>query len=190
VSVVCCSTELWGARAYESARGRRDDWTLVTKPGELEKACADIDPTWVFFLHWPTKVKENVHGRWRCVGFHGTPLPYGRGGSPIENMLLRGHEATVITAYAMTDVAEGGPLYGDVGPVGLGGTRDEILARFSDPVSEMMKYIVRETPTPKPQDETKVVLFERLSPEATDKFWADPASAIAKYNEKPKEKIA
>jgi len=98
-------------------------------------------------------------------------LPYGRGGHPIENLILRGHTETVITAHRMTEEFDAGPIYGTRGPVSLAGTKDEIVARFVDPVAALMRWIVAEEPTPVPQV-GEVVHFRRLPVAMYRDFWA------------------
>jgi methionyl-tRNA formyltransferase len=180
VNVVVCSTQLWGARAFEMARQGDPDWVLVTKPGELLKACKDAEPEWVFFLHWSTKVGKDVHERYRCVNFHCTPLPYGRGGSPVENMILRGHPTTTLTAHKMTDELDAGDVYGSLSGVSLAGTRDQILDRLIEPAVSLMGWIIRARPRPFPQVGA-AVRFERLTDEQRAAFWKDPAAAAAAY---------
>ena len=125
---------------------------------------------YIFFLNWSEILPERVTSAFECVNFHCTPLPFGRGGHPIENLLLRGHTETVITAHRMTADIDTGPMYGRRGPVSLAGTKDEILARFVEPVSELMRRIVETEPTPIPQV-GEVVRFQRLTPESYEAFW-------------------
>ena len=47
-----------------------------------------INPRYIFFPHWSWKVKEEIYLNYECVAFHTAPLPYGRGGSPILNLIL------------------------------------------------------------------------------------------------------
>ena len=52
------------------------------------KALVDFNPDYVFFAHWNWTVKNEIHENFNCVVFHTAPLPYGRGGSPIQNLIL------------------------------------------------------------------------------------------------------
>ena len=40
-----------------------------------------------------------------------TDLPYGRGGSPLQNLILKGKKTTKITAFKMIDKIDAGPIY-------------------------------------------------------------------------------
>ena len=48
-----------------------------------------INPELIFFPHWSYKVSEKILNNYKCVCFHETDLPYGRGGTPIQNLIIR-----------------------------------------------------------------------------------------------------
>lgn len=129
-------------------------------------------PPYVFFVHWSKHVPKVVTESLVCVNFHCTPLPYGRGGHPIENMIKRGHETTTMTAHQMTDETDAGPIYCTAPGISLAGTKAEILDRFVEPVADQMRRIVTAEPKLKPRRQLgDVVKFSRLSPVNYDKFW-------------------
>lgn len=128
------------------------------------------NPRYVFFLNWSKKVGPTITERFECVNFHCTPLPYGRGGHPIENLILRGYTETVITAHRMTQEMDAGPIYGMWGGISLMGAKAEITARFVQPVASMMRFIVEDEPDARPQV-GEPVLFSRLSQDAYEAVW-------------------
>ena len=125
---------------------------------------------YIFFLNWSEILPERVTSAFECVNFHCTPLPFGRGGHPIENLLLRGHTETVITAHRMIATIDSGGIYGTRGPVSLAGTKAQILDRFIAPCISFIRWIVETEPEPVPQV-GEVVKFQRLTPEAYRRFW-------------------
>src|SRR5689334_14815339 len=62
-----------------------------------------IDPTYIFFMHWSWIIPAEIFSRYTCVVFHMTDLPYGRGGSPLQNLIIRGHKETKITAIKVEE---------------------------------------------------------------------------------------
>ncbi len=127
-------------------------------------------PRWIFFLNWSHRVSNAVLASSECCNFHAAPVPYGRGGAPIENMILRGHTETVITAHRMTSELDAGDVYLRSAPVSLDGTKDEILIRFIEPTSALIANIVRHEVKPSPQV-GEVVPFRRLPPKEYEAFW-------------------
>jgi methionyl-tRNA formyltransferase len=65
----------------------------------------------IFFVHWHWKIPPEIHGKYNCIGFHATDLPFGRGGSPIKNLLKLGYKKTKITAFRIVEEMDAGPIY-------------------------------------------------------------------------------
>lgn len=165
----------WGVRVFDALDRLaklepHESWSVVVNHAELERI-TNVGPgheCMVFFLNWSDRVSARVVNRFECVNFHCTALPYGRGGHPIENLILRGHTETVLTAHRMTEGIDDGPVYCTFRPVSLAGTKDEILARFVWPCVGMVRHIVDARPVPKPQMQA----FKRLSQKEHDSLWA------------------
>jgi methionyl-tRNA formyltransferase len=138
-------------------------WTLVTSPAELSRErLLALTPRFVFFLHWSWKVPADIVEGFECVGFHMTDLPYGRGGSPLQNLILRGHKTTMISAFRLEEKMDAGPVYLKA-PLALDGSAQEIYSRAFRMAATMVKRIIEETPTPVPQ-QGDVVTFPRRTP--------------------------
>jgi len=160
----------WTIDALEAAGRPYEMWDYATTlPSLLAGLC--FRPRYVFVLHWSAYLPAEVYARVETINLHATRLPYGRGGNPLENLILRGHTETVITAHRMTADLDAGPIYGVSDPVSLAGTKAEILARFAAPCAALMRTIIDKAPTPTPQV-GDVVRFARLSPEVYQDVWA------------------
>lgn len=132
----------------------------------LPEALAKLSPAWIFFPHWSWLIPETVHTRYNCVIFHMTDLPYGRGGSPLQNLIVRGHNETQITALKCVAGLDAGPVFAKV-PLALNGTAEEILQRAAGLMVGMIVDIVGKNPNPTPQTGT-VVEFKRRQPSDGD----------------------
>jgi methionyl-tRNA formyltransferase len=121
-----------------------------------------LNPRYVFFLHWSWIVPHEITNTYECVGFHMTDLPYGRGGSPLQNLILRGHRDTKLTAIRMTNEVDAGPVYFKE-DLSLEGSAQEIYLRANRLAARMIERIIREQPQPKPQS-GQVVTFKRRRP--------------------------
>ena len=172
--------EKWGDDVFDLVRGTIDarwivvhystqaGWSMVTPQFKL---------TYLFLLNWSRKIPSDVFSEIETVNFHCTPLPYGRGGAPIENMILRGHDATVITAHRVIEEFDAGPIYARSEPISLYGTKDEIRGRFVEPISRMIQNIVTHRPEPTAQV-GEPVCFKRLSEDEMVRFWEARRDAI------------
>jgi methionyl-tRNA formyltransferase len=95
-----------------------------------------------------------------------TDVPYGRGGSPLQNLIIRGHQKTKLTALQMTQDFDAGPVYFKE-DLCLGGSAEEIYIKATQLTAQMIKRIVSEEPTPVAQS-GKVTIFKRRQPSESE----------------------
>ncbi len=139
-------------------------WHFVSSPAELSASLAQVArPRFIFFLHWSSRVPAEYHQQHECVCFHMTDVPYGRGGSPLQNLIIRGHRETKLTALRMVEELDAGPVYAKA-PLSLEGSAEEIYLRADRLAVELIRKIVAEEMTPVPQSGVTVV-FSRRKPE-------------------------
>lgn len=161
--VAGCKT--WNRRVYDETLsllpGR---WHYIGSREELTAdRIKDLAPTRIFFLHWSWKVPDKVVKKYECVCFHMTDVPYGRGGSPLQNLIVRGHKKTKLTALRMTEQFDAGPVYLKETLL-LGGCAEEIYIRMTELAATMVHKINSENIQPIPQ-EGQVTIFKRRKPE-------------------------
>ena len=163
-----CGSRPWNRATFEQLSViEHGTWAFVSTPEELDTALASGPaPDWVFFLHWSWIVPSSVHGTYRCVVFHMTDLPYGRGGNPLQHLILAGANETVLSAIAMTDQLDAGPVYAKR-PLSLEGTAEDIYRRTDAAAATVIAYLVANAPDPVPQQGEPVV-FARRRPEQSE----------------------
>lgn len=139
----------------------------VRTPSELDfSILADFMPRLVFFPHWSWKIPAEIYEGFECVIFHMTDLPFGRGGSPLQNLILRGISETQLTALRCVEALDSGPIY-IKRSLSLFGTAEEILLRASKLTEEMIESIMREQPIAQPQV-GEPTIFHRRTPQDGD----------------------
>lgn len=127
------------------------DVLRVREQSELElSVLSTFMPSYVFFPHWSWKIPAEIYEEFECVIFHMTDLPFGRGGSPLQNLVARGINETKLTALRCVAKLDAGPIYLKR-PLSLLGTAEEILMRASQLTGEMIEAIVQERPVPQIQ---------------------------------------
>jgi methionyl-tRNA formyltransferase len=93
-------------------------------------------------------------------------VPYGRGGSPLQNLIRRGHAETKLAALRCVAEMDAGPVYLKR-PLALSGTAEEIFLRAADLMEEMIEEMIETRPKPVEQS-GEPVIFRRLRPEDGD----------------------
>lgn len=119
-----------------------------------------INPKYIFFPHWSKKVPQKIIKNFYCICFHETKLPYGRGGSPIQNLILRNVKKSKITAFKMTEKFDEGPIIMRRS-FDLNGNASEIFENCSIEIFKMIEKIVKSKISLKKQ-KGKITYFKRL----------------------------
>lgn len=139
-------------------------WHLFVDPADLTvKRVKTIKPRYLFFPHWSWKVPEEIYSQTETILFHMTDLPYGRGGSPLQNLIQRGHSETVISAVRMEEELDSGDIYLKR-KLDLSGSAEQIFERASGIIFDMIEEIIKIEPVPVPQ-QGKAEFFPRRNPE-------------------------
>jgi methionyl-tRNA formyltransferase len=144
-------------------KGMKGNWHFVSTPEELNKLLISIKPKYIFFPHWRWIVPKSIIDKYECICFHMTDVPYGRGGSPLQNLIIRGHKETVLTALRMEEELDAGAIYFKQ-PLSLDGTAEQIYRRASALSWEMISSFVTMEPESTPQN-GDVTVFKRRKPE-------------------------
>jgi methionyl-tRNA formyltransferase len=159
------TTKPWNVDQYARFVSRAaGEWHVVEHPDALTPALIErIKPRYVFFPHWSWKVPPEVFGAAECILFHMTDLPYGRGGSPLQNLIASGATQTMVSAVRMTGEIDAGPIYLKQ-PLALDGAAGDIFRRLSVIVFDMIGEIVTSHPQAVPQTGSPTY-FKRRTPE-------------------------
>lgn len=178
---IVATLKSWNADTFHKySRSLPGQWHLVTEKDELtSQFVEELSPRYIFFPHWSYKVQPEIFENFECVCFHMTDVPYGRGGSPLQNLIVRGHKETKLTALRMVEEMDAGPVYMKK-PLSLEGAAEDILRRASAMSYEMIKEIVQKEPQPVPQ-KGEIVTFKRRKPEESDISSLDDSEKIYDY---------
>jgi methionyl-tRNA formyltransferase len=123
-------------------------------------------PKQVFVVHWSKKIPSEIFTAFECIIFHMTDLPYGRGGSPLQNLIIRGHGETKISAIRCVEEMDAGDVYLKKS-LSLSGSAREIFARANGVIYDMILEIILDNPEPQPQI-GPIVVFKRRRPEESE----------------------
>ncbi|WP_017185622.1 hypothetical protein [Alkalibacillus haloalkaliphilus] len=122
----------------------------------------EINPKYVFFPHWSYIIPEEIFNDFECIIFHMTDVPFGRGGSPLQNLISREIYDTKISAIKCVEELDAGPVFLKR-PLNLYGSAEEIYLRAADVIEEMIFDMITTHPSPINQS-GEVVHFHRRNP--------------------------
>ncbi len=156
--LICCNNNFFKKKI------KKKNFFFINSNDKLKKNyLKKINPDLIFFPHWNHKINKFIFENFICIGFHSTPLPYGRGGSPIQNMILRGYKSTKISAYEINSKMDAGSIYLQSN-LKLNGTGEEIFKRAYEKILLMIFKLIVKLPKQKKQS-GKVTYFKRRKPE-------------------------
>lgn len=177
---VVVGSKSWNRRIFDDVISEYPgQWHFINSREQLvSDRLRSLAPRYIFFLHWSWKVPEEIVKTYECVCFHMTDVPYGRGGSPLQNLIVRGHQSTKLSALRMTDEIDAGPVYLKE-ELNLAGSAEEIYLRANYLAAKMIDTIIRERPKPAAQT-GEVVAFARRKPDQSE--IQDAASLLTLYD--------
>jgi len=157
-----CTIKPWHLAQFEKySTTMSGKWALVSDPKELTyEFVQELKPTIVFFPHWSWRVDKKIIKNFTCVCFHSSDVPFGRGGSPIQNLIIRGYNETKVSALRMVAELDAGPVYMKK-PLSLVGNAQTIFEKLSKIVTEMICEIIEKNPQPISQVGEAVVFLRR-----------------------------
>lgn len=144
-----------------------DKWILIKSKEDFNyENLKKLKPIKIFIPHWSYIIPSNIYENFECVVFHMTDLPYGRGGSPLQNLIIRDIKKTKISALRVEKGLDTGKIYLKKS-LKLDGTAHKILTKASSIIEKMIIEIVKKNSIPKKQT-GDVVEFKRRTPEESD----------------------
>lgn len=159
------SSRPWHDRLFRNLSSSiQGNWKQIKQKEELTLAfLSEYQPAFVFVTHWSHIIPARIFEQFNCIVFHMTDLPFGRGGSPLQNLIARGFDKTKISAIRVEKGMDTGAVYLKK-DLSLLGTAEEIFIRATDVIEQMIVEIVENKLQPQPQ-QGDVVVFHRRKPE-------------------------
>jgi methionyl-tRNA formyltransferase len=118
---------------------------------DLKTTINAINPEKIFFFHWSDYIPENIFNNYECITMHTSNLPYGRGGTPLQNQIIDKITFTKVNALRTSDGMDVGPIYCDKS-ISLQGTITDIWLTIADAAVELIEYIITNNIVPKAQE--------------------------------------
>jgi len=158
----------WHDKLFAALSIRKNEkWIKIdSREGFNLVAIRQYQPRKIFIPHWSYIIPREIWSAYECIVFHMTDLPYGRGGSPLQNLIFRGINETKISALRVEEGLDTGAIYLKKA-LSLNGSAHDIFRRSSSIILEMIEEIITQNPTPESQT-GEVYEFKRRTPEQSD----------------------
>jgi len=152
---------------FKKLKKRYKNFVLIDKPENLTmKKLVKINPKYIFFPDWSWIVPNEIINNYQCVCIHESDLPKFRGGSPIQNQIIRGIIKSKSTAFLMNNKIDAGKILIKKN-LSLEGNLDDIFLRMEKNNYKIITEIINKKFTITPQ-KGKSSLYKRRKPSQSE----------------------
>ena len=162
-----CAYRDWALELFQKLKKKYPDMHLLSSPKKLTLSYVkNKKPKLIFFPDWSWIVSDKITSNYKCICFHESNLPKFRGGSPIQNQIIRGIEKTKTTAFLMSKGLDNGDILLQKN-LSLRGSLNEIFERMIENDYYMIEKIIQGKYKLKKQ-KGKPTKFKRRSPKDSE----------------------
>lgn len=146
--------------------------TFRSLDGLYPRMLKQINPIFIFFPHYSRIIPKEIYSNYSCIGFHVGNLPKDRGGSPIQNLILKKKYKAKLSAIEIEEEIDSGAIYTQEQIDLTTGNLEEIIKGLSKIISRQIYYIVNNRPIPISQN-GEPEFFRRLKAHDSQLRFAD-----------------
>ena len=111
---IIVSEKSWNQNLIKELTKRFDsyNWILINEKSNFNsKYLNNFIVEKIFIPHWSYIIEKDIYESYECIVFHMTDLPFGRGGSPLQNLIVRKIYETKISAIKVQKGIDTGDIY-------------------------------------------------------------------------------
>ena len=122
------------------------------------------NPKIVFFVHYSKIIPKSIFKKFLCIQFHASDLPKFRGGSPIQNQIIKGVKKTKVSCFKVTNKIDKGDICLKKNFY-LNGKAEDIYKRLEKISISMIKQIIKKKKIKFVKQQGKSSYFKRRKKE-------------------------
>lgn len=157
--VIACTKD-WFYKKNKKIKNKK--FLLITNKKKLNyNYLIKINPRYIFFPHWSYKIPKIIYKNFICICFHTSPLPYGRGGSPIQNLILDNFKESPVNAIKVEEKIDSGDIILK-NKISLKGSLTQIFDRLLIIITKMIFQIIKKKRITYRKQSGKTKIFKRI----------------------------
>ena len=111
MNYVYCAHREYSFNVFKKLKKKYKNFTLIDNKKKLTLSrLKKINPEFIFFPDWSWFVPEEIIKNFNCICIHESDLPKFRGGSPLQNQIIRGVKKSKSTAFLMNEKLDSGKI--------------------------------------------------------------------------------
>ena len=132
--ILCVGYRKWALNIYRKiAQNYNDGDICIIDSYENYKnfSVREYKPDFILFYGWSWIVDKDIINEYKCLMLHPSKLPKYRGGSPIQNQIIRGETNSAVTLFIMNEGVDSGNIVFQE-TMSLSGEIDDIFSRIEN----------------------------------------------------------
>ena len=165
MKLCCIGYRNWALKIYEQLDN--DKFDIIIMKEYDEKNIREYDPDYILFYGWSNIIEDNLLNDFKCIMLHPSPLPKYRGGSPIQNQIIRGEKDSAVTLFIM----DGGIDTGDIiaqSYLSLDGNLNDIFNRMTKIGLKLTNEVLEGNFKKVKQNHSDATYFKRRKPSMSE----------------------
>jgi len=171
MKILCVGYRDWAKNIYfklKKKKKKNQKFYFHFNKLNLEKKIYKIKPDYILFYGWSWYIKKKIFSKFKCLMLHPSALPKFRGGSPLQNQIIRNINSSAVTIFIINDILDGGDIVYQ-SKLSLRGTLEEIFKRISMiGFKATYKILNSKKIKQKKQNHSKATYFKRRRPEQSE----------------------
>jgi len=113
MKILCVGYRDWALKIYDKLVEHYHKGEIVVIKSQTEYSDSFVEeynPDFILFFGWSWMISERIVSNYKCITLHPSKLPEYRGGSPIQNQIIRGKKSSAVTLFLMNNDVDSGPI--------------------------------------------------------------------------------
>ena len=181
MKIYCVGYRSWALNIYKILKKNTNHKFKVKNKKKISiKEINKFNPSYILFYGWSDKVPYFLTKKYFCIMLHPSPLPKFRGGSPIQNQIIRNIKITKVTLFKMNHKMDAGPIL-LTQSLSLEGHIKDIFERLTKIGVNLTLKIFKKKYTLKAQNEKLVTVYKRRLPSESELTIQEIKNKNSKY---------
>tara|TARA_B100000963_G_C22584967_1_gene652626 strand:+ start:431 stop:1093 length:663 start_codon:yes stop_codon:yes gene_type:complete len=167
MNIACISYRDWALKIYDKLESKiyeNHNFLIFRKKDEFDsEKLVNFKPDLILWYGWSWKVDNIFVDEYTSIMLHPSPLPKYRGGSPIQNQIIKGEKNSAVTLFKMTRKIDDGDIYIQK-PFSLDGSLDDIFKRIIELGYRATLEVINNNYDLKKQNNSEATYYKRLPP--------------------------
>ena len=132
--ILCVGYRDWALNIYNKISQDYNNGSVVIISNYDEYSdefVKEYHPDIILFYGWSWIISKSIVSTYKCIMLHPSKLPKYRGGSPIQNQIIRGESDSAVTLFLMNENMDSGPIVFQES-MSLSGTINDIFNRIEE----------------------------------------------------------